>query len=69
MHSIPPPHQKFAQKFHKKRQKSDREKWYLKYMCCYQNARIPITGNEYASTHIGISTHTGIFLDPLPELH
>jgi hypothetical protein len=31
------------------------------FVCWYQNAQIPITGNGYASTCIGISTHTGIF--------
>jgi hypothetical protein len=29
-------------------------------ICWYQNAQIPITGNGYASTRIGISMHTGI---------
>ncbi len=38
-------------------------------MCWYQNMQIPITGNGYASTRIGISMHTGIFFDPLPELY
>jgi hypothetical protein len=31
-------------------------------VCWYQNAQIPTTGNGHASTHIGISTHTGTFL-------
>ena len=37
-------------------------------ICWYQNAQSPIPGNGHASTHIGISTGTGFFLDPLPEL-
>jgi hypothetical protein len=28
-------------------------------ICWYQIAQTPITGNGHASTHIGISTHTG----------
>jgi hypothetical protein len=39
------------------------------YICWYQNTQIPITGNGYVSTCIDISTRTGIFLDPLPELY
>jgi hypothetical protein len=30
------------------------------YICWYQNAQIPITGNENVSTRIGISPRTGI---------
>ncbi len=32
------------------------------YICWYQNAQNPITGNGHASKCIGISMHTGIFL-------
>jgi hypothetical protein len=31
-------------------------------ICWYQNGQIPSTGNGHASTRIGISTRTGIFL-------
>ncbi len=35
------------------------------YLCWYQNKQIPIIGNGYAITRMGISTGTGIILGPL----